>query len=208
MDENLLFIPHCCVSSKLPKALQEAPHRNLMFYTYGDVSMEQFYRAVAFMVGDPHVMVLSMPTLTKPTVLFLLQCFERGWITDLVLTTEGDKQELIGKYLAPYSNHILYASSGHVACYNTHLVLYSDTQALCLFGPMYNIGIEKTEVAYTAFLYDALSFRNDKDYGNPIRNALLPDALRFRKWARNKDLRSKSESIAKFLNAKFPPYER
>lgn len=38
MDDTLLFIPPCCVDSKLPRAVMQAPSRVLTFYTHGDVT--------------------------------------------------------------------------------------------------------------------------------------------------------------------------
>lgn len=87
MDDTLLFIPPCCVDKKLPKAVFQAPQRMLTFYTHGDVTMEKFYRAVSHLLVDAHVMVLSMPVVSFENFSFLQQCFERGWITHLILST-------------------------------------------------------------------------------------------------------------------------
>ena len=67
MDDTLLFIPPCCVDKKLPRAVMQAPHRALTFYTHGDVTMEKFYRAVSYMVIDAHVMVIAMPAVEPET---------------------------------------------------------------------------------------------------------------------------------------------
>ena len=111
MDDTLLFIPPCCVDNKLPKAVNQAPHRQLTFYTHGDVTAEKFYKAVSHLVIDSHVMVLTMPSPKQETFMFLEQCFERGWITRLVLSTYRSCDSLIAKYLSAYADRIIYAQS-------------------------------------------------------------------------------------------------
>ena len=49
MDDNLLFIPPCCVDKKLPKAVMQAPRRALSFYTHGDVLLDKFFHAIGYL---------------------------------------------------------------------------------------------------------------------------------------------------------------
>lgn len=115
MDDTLLFIPPCCVDTKLPKAVNQAPHRQLTFYTHGDVTVEKFYKAVSHLVIDSHVMVLTMPCPKLETFMFLAQCFERGWITHLILSTVYSCDSLLNKHLGEYADRIIYAQSDDVS---------------------------------------------------------------------------------------------
>ena len=86
MDDTLLFIPPCCVDKKLPSAILQAPRYNLVFYTHGDVTWMDMYKAVAHLVGDGATMVLTARWLSSTSIDYLCMCFERGWINNLVLT--------------------------------------------------------------------------------------------------------------------------
>lgn len=214
MDDTLLFIPPCCVDKKLPKAIMQAPRSSLVFYTHGDVTMEKFYRAVSYLVIDPHVMVLSMPVLQMEVAAFLQQCFEREWITDLVLSTRNSANDMVERFLAPYAEHVCYTHSKDVSDITAHLVLYTPHQALIIQGPMYGRMADCSLAAYTAFFIPAYTLSlSSLDWGNPLRNVLLPDVLRHRQQQQKiKDNRKghhpdlKSARLRRFLDMNFPPY--
>ena len=137
MDDTLLFIPPCCADKKLPKAVMQTPHYSLTFYTHGDVTMEKFYRAISYMVVDRHVLVIAMPTVSNETAAFLQQCFERKWITDLVISSATIRLDLaVERYLSDYRDHVMYITDKKVTEHSSHMTLYSGTQALMLTGPM------------------------------------------------------------------------
>ena len=83
MDDTLLFIPPCCVDQKLPKAVIQAPHSQLTFYTHGDVTAEKFYKALSHLMIDAHIMVLTMTSPKQETFMFLEQCFELRQVAEL-----------------------------------------------------------------------------------------------------------------------------
>lgn len=168
--------------------------------------MEKFYRAVAAEVADPHVMVLTMITVTKPTVIFLQQCFERHWITDLVLSTSVDNHEIIESVLADYKSHLSYAVNDNVIDTTSHMVLYSEEQAISISGPMLNVASNHSLLAYTLMLHRHYGGFTSKECGNPLLNILLPDIMRHRQCVMRTDREKKSERIKKFLNFTFPPY--
>lgn len=207
MDDTLLFIPPCCVDKKLPKAVNHAPRRQLTFYTHGDVTVEKFYKAVSCLVMDSHVMVLTMPSPRQETFVFLQQCFEREWITHLVLSTYRSCDTLIAKYLSDYTEHIIYAQSDDVSDLSSHMVLYNKDRALTLSGPMYDR--PQTDVrlaAYTLVFYPSLLLNSTADWGNALRNILFPDVLRHRqKIFANGVKRIKDKEIDRFIHLEFPP---
>ena len=208
MDDTLLFIPPCCVDKKLPKAIGQAPHRQLTFYTHGDVTVEKFYKAVSHLLMDAHVMVLTMPSPREESFALLRQCFERGWMTRLVLSTYRSCDSLLAKYLSDYIDRIIYTQSDDVSDLSSHMVLYNKDRALTLSGPMYDR--PQTDVrlaAYTLVFYPSLLLNSTADWGNALRNILFPDVLRHRKKMFAGGLkRIKDKEIDRFIHLEFPPF--
>lgn len=209
MDDTLLFIPPCCVDNKLPKAVNQAPHRQLTFYTHGDVTVEKFYKAVSHLVIDSHVMVLTMPSPKQETFMFLEQCFERGWITHLVLSTYRSCDSLIAKHLGDYADRIIFAQSDDVSDLSSHMVLYNRDRALTLSGPMYDCPqIDMRLVAYTIVFHPSHLLNSTADWGNSLRNILFPDVLRQRKKMFAGGVkRITDREIDRFIHLEFPPLQ-
>lgn len=209
MDDTLLFIPPCCVDNKLPKAVNQAPHRQLTFYTHGDVTVENFYKAVSHLVIDSHVMVLTMPSPKQETFMFLEQCFERGWITHLVLSTYRSCDSLIAKHLGDYADRIIFAQSDDVSDLSSHMVLYNKDRALTLSGPMYDRPqIDMRLVAYTIVFHPSHLLNSTADWGNSLRNILFPDVLRQRqKIFAGGVKRITDREIDRFIHLEFPPLQ-
>ena len=207
MDDTLLFIPPCCVDKKLPKAIGQAPHRQLTFYTHGDVTVEKFYKAVSHLLMDAHVMVLTMPSPREESFALLRQCFERGWMTRLVLSTYRSCDSLLAKYLSDYIDRIIYTQSDDVSDLSSHMVLYNKDRALTLSGPMYDRPqMDVRLAAYTLVRHVSHVLSSATDGGNPIRNILFPDVLRHRKkMFANGVKRIKDKEIDRFLHLEFPP---
>lgn len=209
MDDTLLFIPPCCVDNKLPKAVNQAPHRQLTFYTHGDVTVEKFYKAVSHLVIDSHVMVLTMPLPKQETFMFFEQCFERGWTTHLVLSTYRSCDSLIAKHLGDYADRIIYAQSDDVSDLSSHMVLYNKDRALTLSGPMFDRPqIDVRLAAYTIVFHPSHLLNSTADWGNSLRNILFPDVLRQRKkmFAGGVKL-IKDKEIDRFIHLEFPPFK-
>ncbi len=209
MDDTLLFIPPCCVDNKLPKAVNQAPHRQLTFYTHGDVTVEKFYKAVSHLVIDSHIMVLTMPSPKQETFMFLEQCFERGWITHLILSTLYSCDSLLHKHLGEYADRIIYAQSDNVSFYSSHMVLYNQDRALTLNGPMFDRPqTDAALVSYTLVFHPSHLLSSTSDWGNSLRNILFPDVLRQRKkiFAGGVKL-IKDKTIDRFIHLEFPPFK-
>ena len=207
MDDTLLFIPPCCVDNKLPKAVNQAPHRQLTFYTHGDVTVEKFYKAVSHLVIDAHVMVLTMPEPKQETFMFLEQCFERGWITHLVLSTYRSCDSLITKHLGDYADRIIFAQSDDVNNLSSHMVLYNKDRALTLSGPMFDRPqLEVRLASYTLIFHSSYILSSTADWGNPLRNILFPDVLRHRKKMFAGGIKNITDrEIDRFIHLEFPP---
>ena len=208
MDDTLLFIPPCCVDKKLPKAVNQAPRRQLTFYTHGDVTVEKFYKAVSYLMIDSHVMVLTMPSPKQETFAFLQQCFERGWITRLVLSTNRSCDTLLAKSLGDYTDRIIYAQSDDVSNLSSHIVLYNKDRALTLSGPMFDRPqMDVLLAAYTFVFYPSHLLNSTADWGNSLRNILFPDVLRQRKKIFAGGIkRIKDRELDRFIHLEFPPF--
>lgn len=208
MDDTLLFIPPCCVDKKLPQAVTKAPQRMLVFYTHGDVTMEKFYRAISFLVIDAHVMALSMPNVNSDSFVFLQQCFERRWITHLILTTANDCSKMVDKYLSDYKEKVLYTQSKDVTDVASHMVLYNYERAVVLTGLMTDRPYTANLVSYTLTFYPNFSlFSTKSDWSHPIRNVLFPDILRHRQQTHASLNKVQSPTLDHFLHFEFPPYK-
>ena len=208
MDDTLLFIPPCCVDKKLPQAVTQAPQRMLVFYTHGDVTMEKFYRAISFLVIDAHVMALSMPTANSDSFVCLQQCFERRWISHLILTTANDCSKMVAKYLSDYKDKVLYTQSKDVTDVASHMVLYNYERAVVLTGLMTDRPYTANLVSYTLTFYPNFSlFSTKSDWSHPIRNVLFPDILRHRQQTHASLNKVQSPTLDHFLHFEFPPYK-
>lgn len=214
MDDTLLFIPPCCVDRKLPQAINQAPQRMLSFYTHGDVTMEKFYRAISYLLIDEMVMVLSIPisqremTVINGMGVFLQQCFERKWISHLVLSTRKDCSKIIDVYLGEYRDKILYTTSKDVSDATSHMVLYNKDRALTLSGPMYNLPDMQLSPYSLMFYPNYGLFDKVNDWGNPLRNILMPDVMRHRQQVNKEKREVESGALKLFLSANFPPYKQ
>ena len=208
MEDTLLFIPPCCVDKKLPRAIMQAPYRSLTFYTHSDVTLEKFYRAVGYMLDKSHTMVVSINFIAVETLAFFRQCFERGWINALVLSTSKDDATMVDRYLSDYKDKVLYVQHRDATDWASHLVLYNAEKALVIEGPMYSRAMSSGLTSYHATFYPMLStYSNSQDWGNPLRNVLFPFVLRHRQGAKQSGRTVLCSELTHFLNANFPPYE-
>lgn len=206
MDDTLLFIPPCCVDKKLPSAIIQAPYRCLSFYTHGDVTAEKFYKAVSHLVVGVQAMVLTMNHTGVDTMGFLRQCFEREWISSLVLSTLDDCSKLVKRFLADYADKVLYVQSDDVSELSSHMVVYSSCQALSIEGPMYERAHDVRLVSYSlTFTPSRALTYNSHDWGNSLRNVLFPDVLRHRHAVLQDKREVKDAALRKFLACDFVP---
>lgn len=219
MDDTLLFIPPCCVDKKMPQAVMQAPRRALSFYTQGDVRMDQFFHAIGYLadttpnrVTENHfcMMVLAM-TVSRTSATgyithYLQTCFERGWITHLVLSTDKSVEDWLNVHLQEYKDRILYVHHKDVTAQTSHMVLYNEEKAFTLSGPMLDTPTGKLS-HYSMVLYpDYSACDNSSDWTNPLRNVCFPDVLRHRQKVAKDKRKVKDAILNRFLNTDFPPY--
>ena len=220
MDDTLLFIPPCCVDKKLPKAVMQAPRRALSFYTHGDVLVDKFFHAVGCMADTNPVrgtknhfcvmvlaMTVSRTSSTGYIINYLKTCFEREWITHLVLSTDKSVEDWLDIHLQEYKDRILYVNHKDVTVQTSHMVLYNEEKAFTLAGPMLDTPTGKLSY-YSMVLYPNYSSCNDaSDWSNPLKNILFPDILRHRQRVTKEKRKIDSIILNRFLQSKLPPYE-
>ncbi len=197
-----MIVEPCCVNKQLPKAIIEAPHRVLMFHTNGDVSLEKFYRAIASAIADPAVMVLTLPTVDIHTMRLLVQCFDRDWITDLVLTTSADITKFVESELRDYLPHVSYCHTVAVSFDTSMLSLFSQRQALFLHGSLPLAPSKKAGLStYTLIFQPSIPLRYTGENGDHLHNALEPIITLHRQHLRTDKeyLRTKSPRLANVL---------
>lgn len=209
MEDDLLFMPPCCINKKLPRAIMQPPGRALVFYTHGDVTFEKLYRSVAYLVDGSHTLVLSMTNASTDTILFLQLCFERKWIKNLVLSTSRDCLVFLERYLSEYKRCILYVCDKQVSDSSSHFAIYSAEKALIITGSMFDRpGNSVSLAAYSAMFYPSYSSTaRNMDWGIPLRNALLPDVLRHRQHVVRTRRKLDSVELEHFIHMEFPPYK-
>ena len=205
MDDTLLFIPPCCVDKKLPSAILQAPRYNLVFYTHGDVTWMDMYKAVAHLVGDGATMVLTARWLSSTSIDYLCMCFERGWINNLVLTLGcviHYPTSLLKDWYAP---KVLLTASDNVGTCFSHMVLYTKDRALVINGPMFDDSVNRFNmVSYSATFYTNRDVFTKADWGNPLRNILLPVTLIHRKaHTKEEMLTTRTMALYDFYMANF-----
>ena len=220
MDDTLLFIPPCCVDKKLPKAVMQAPRRALSFYTHGDVLVDKFFHAVGCMADTNPVrgtknhfcvmvlaMTVSRTSSTGYIINYLKTCFEREWITHLVLSTDKSVEDWIDIHMQEYKDRILYVNHKDVTVQTSHMVLYNEEKAFTVAGPMLDTPTGKLSY-YSMVLYPNYSTCNDaSDWSNPLKNILFPDILRHRQRVAKEKRKVDSIILNRFLQSKLPPYE-
>lgn len=219
MDDTLLFIPPCCVDRKLPQAVMQAPRRALSFYTHGDVLVDKFFHAIGYLADTtPHrvttnhfcMMVLAM-TVSRTSATgyithYLQTCFERRWITHLVLSTDKNVEDWMNVHLQEYKDRILYVHHKDVTAQTSHMVLCNEEKAFTLAGPMLDTPTSRLS-HYAMVLYpDYSACDNCSDWTNPLKNVCFPDVLRHRQKVAKDKREVKDVILNRFLNADFPPY--
>lgn len=129
-------------------------------------------------------MFLSIPSLSPSVANLLLQCFEREWITDLILSTYRNDTEMVKCTLKNHLDHVSYAHD-NVDYYSSQMVLYTSPaldierrQMLCLTGPLFAKIKEKGALcAYTLTFHVQMPVNTPAENSDPLSNAVLPFAM-------------------------------
>ena len=92
--KTTMMIEPCCCERQLPQLLKEANGMTMMF-TNGDVTLDHFFRSVSSLAGTRHKMMLVMAEPDVQVMRWLRYWLQRGWTTEVQLTTKTDCKELV-----------------------------------------------------------------------------------------------------------------
>jgi hypothetical protein len=92
--KTTMMIEPCCCERQLPQLLKEANGMTMMF-TNGDVTLDHFFRSVSSLAGVRHKMMLVMAEPDVQVMRWLRYWLQRGWTTEVQLTTKVDCKELV-----------------------------------------------------------------------------------------------------------------
>lgn len=92
--KTTMMIEPCCCERQLPQLLKEANGMTMMF-TNGDVTLDHFFRSVSSLAGTRHKMMLVMTEPDVQVMRWLRYWLQRGWTTEVQLTTKVDCKELV-----------------------------------------------------------------------------------------------------------------
>ena len=159
--------------------MKQSPKDYLVFHTHCDVTVDKFYESAAYRVPGPAVFALNMASPSVTVLRTLAMYFDKGWVSDLVLTTYDDVTDSVNHELKDYLNHVLYAHSGNVSDLTGHMVLYNDKQSLSICGPMISNPMRSLHLATYILTYqmNISSQKRDGIWGFHLRNVLFTDAM-------------------------------
>ena len=92
--KTTMMIEPCCCERQLPQLLKEANGMTMMF-TNGDVTLDHFFRSVSSLAGVRHQMMLVIAEPDVQVMRWLRYWLQRGWTTEVQLTTKTDCKELV-----------------------------------------------------------------------------------------------------------------
>lgn len=151
-----MIIEPCCANKQLPRLLTGIRNNSVTFQTHGDVLFERLYKAIACFVTDPCVMVLTINDCDTMTYRLLRQCFDREWISHLIIATHTDNSIAIRRELAPYLDRISHTASTLIGYHSEQMLLYGKSQQLLLQGPL--LLVQRPQLTQYS-----LAFRNRAD---------------------------------------------
>lgn len=92
------IIEHCCAERQVPFLLREERGNAVMFQTYGDVTLEDWMKAVMLMAGAerPRTMTLAVPVFSEKMTRVVGKYLRLEWVKTLrLLTTDPLPDELL-----------------------------------------------------------------------------------------------------------------
>ena len=102
------MIEPCCCERQLPEIVKR--NGTTTFLTMGDVTVEHLFRAVSYMAGASHRMTLVLGKQPDVKLMrWLHQWMQRGWTTELHLTTTTDAADIVASELKDFQERITLA---------------------------------------------------------------------------------------------------
>ena len=88
------MIEPCCIDNQLPEAVREQKGRAIVA-TSGDVLINHWYKAIGYQAGTTHKLRLCIHRADIKLLRHIRLWMQRGWTTEVQITTIADQAELI-----------------------------------------------------------------------------------------------------------------
>ena len=92
------MIEPCCCENQLPEALREQKGRAIVA-TSGDVLINHWYKAIGYQAGTTHKLRLCIHRADIKLLRHIRLWMQRGWTTEVQITTCEDQREMIAQEL-------------------------------------------------------------------------------------------------------------
>lgn len=127
------MIEPCCADRQAPMALQDAKGRAIM-WTNGDVTVRHWYRALAYLVGQQHILTIVVREPDVQLLRWMKTWMLRGWVTAIQITCAIDAQELIMAEFDGLTDKVTVAIDNNIQ--TEIMMLEGEERLLVIAGPM------------------------------------------------------------------------
>ena len=132
MNTRYLLEP-CCIEKQAPYALSEAKGRAMM-WTNGDVTVSHWFKALSYMAGPTHRLTLVVKEPDVQLMRWIRTWMQRGWTTEVRLTTATDASELVAAELEGLTDKVTIARDDTI---QSELMAMEGSEAtIIIAGPM------------------------------------------------------------------------
>ena len=107
------LIEHCCCERQAPAAIKTGNGQAMMF-TNGDVTVSDWFKALSYMAGPSHKMIIIIKEPDVQLLRWIKNWFQRGWTTEVVMTNKSDHRELIAAELEGLTDKVSVAVDASV----------------------------------------------------------------------------------------------
>ena len=97
-----MMIEPCCCERQWPTALQEKGGRVVVF-TNGDVTVHHIFKSLSYLAGPTHRLLLLVANPDVQLLRWLKNWLQRGWTTEVRLTSQTDVSTLVNEELGELS---------------------------------------------------------------------------------------------------------
>ena len=132
----------CCCERQLPAIIKggtgdKVGGRTAAFFTMGDVTLGHLFKAVSYMAGATHRMLLVTAEPTEKTMRWIKTWMQRGWTTEVAITARQDVTALVATELEWMTDKVTVAKDETL---QTELVaMEGERGTVVVCGPMLTV---------------------------------------------------------------------
>lgn len=105
-----MYIEPCCIDRQLPSEIKNSKGGFVFFSTSGDVLLTHLLKAVSYLAGDSHVLVISTPEADINLLRAVKHYCDRGWTKAVLLITQTAQESMVESELSPHISKVHYAA--------------------------------------------------------------------------------------------------